>query len=76
VDRKIKSALDEKLPEAFGDFMEQVLGPYLEEHVEKRFDRLEKKIDDVSDNLSTVESTLVDHQRRIKTLEGNPPLAQ
>lgn len=67
---------------ALGNFFEQVLAPYLEQHVEVRLDKLEGRMDALEgkvDNLQTqvnsmnrkldlVAEKVTDHERKIATL--------
>lgn len=47
IDKVVDKAIDRKVgkivTKALGDFFVEILAPYLDEHVEKRFDRLEKR---------------------------------
>lgn len=48
-----------------GEFFEKVLAPYLEEHVEKRLDKHDKKFDRVEERLGGVEGQLISMDRKL-----------
>lgn len=52
------------LVKAFGDFFEQVLVPYFEEHVSKRFDKVEKKLEEHDKRFEQID-------KRFDEMEGN-----
>lgn len=64
------------------DFFEQVIAPYLDKHVEKkfdemdeRFDQVDRKLDKMTGRLDRHDSTFNNHKKRIFRLEKHPAFA-
>lgn len=57
------------LMQALGDFFEQVLAPYLEEHVEARLDKLEGRVGKVEGRVGSLEEKVDNLQSQVISID-------